>query len=74
MIGQPRSLATVDKDAKGNYLISARHCHAVYYVDKDSGDILWTLNGMNSSFAMGNGTTFEWQHHARWHTNDTQIR
>lgn len=64
---------SIEKDNSGNYLISSRHCHAVYYVQGSTGDILWTLNGMNSSFTMGNGTTFEWQHDARFHGNTSRI-
>ncbi|KAL0070516.1 hypothetical protein AAF712_002349 [Marasmius tenuissimus] len=63
---------SVDKDGSGNYLVSSRHCHAVYYVDGKSGDILWRLGGKNSSFNMGDGTLFSWQHEARW-VGDNQI-
>lgn len=56
-------LNSVEKDPQGNFLISSRHCHAVYYVHPN-GTILWTLGGKNSTYA---GTTFAWQHDARWH-------
>ena len=32
--------------------------------------MLWRLNGKNSNFAMGKGTRFYWQHHARPHGNE----
>lgn len=64
---------SIEKDDLGNYLISSRHCHALYYVSGANGTILWTMNGKNSSLAMGEGSTFEWQHHARWENNMTQI-
>ncbi|KAL7412593.1 ASST-domain-containing protein [Mrakia frigida] len=64
---------SVDKDSAGNYLISSRHCHALYYVDGSSGDVLWTLGGNASSFVQGDGTEFEWQHDGRWRNNETQI-
>ncbi|KAJ3822750.1 ASST-domain-containing protein [Lentinula raphanica] len=57
---------SIEKDDAGNYLISSRHCWTVYYLDGTNGDILWKMGGKNSSFAMGNGTEFSWQHHARW--------
>ncbi|KAL0058749.1 hypothetical protein AAF712_014557 [Marasmius tenuissimus] len=57
---------SIDKDARGNYLISPRHCNALYYVDGRSGEILWKLGGKNSSFEMGEGTDFAYQHDARW--------
>jgi len=63
---------SIEKDSFGNYLISSRHCWTVYYVDGTSGDIIWSMGGMNSSFAMGNGTSFSFQHHTRWvDLNDT---
>ncbi|KAE9404723.1 hypothetical protein BT96DRAFT_813147 [Gymnopus androsaceus JB14] len=57
---------SIEKDSYGNYLISSRHCWAVYYLDGTSGDVIWSMGGKNSSFTMGNGTSFSWQHHARW--------
>lgn len=66
---------SVDKDAAGNYLVSSRHMHAVYYVSGASGEVLWTLGGNNSSFTStsddANATTFYWQHDARWRANQT---
>ncbi|KAI5118407.1 hypothetical protein M0805_002859 [Coniferiporia weirii] len=64
---------SVDKDVDGNYLISCRHFHQLYKIDKDSGDIVWRMGGMRSDFTMGNGTNYEWQHHARWVDNYTTI-
>jgi len=56
----------------GNYLISSRHCFGLYFINGTSGDIIWQMGGDNSSFTMGNGTEYSWQHHARWVTkNDT---
>jgi len=62
----------VNKDDFGNYLISSRHCHSIYYVGSD-GNIIWNIGGMNSSVTMNNGTTFAWQHDVRWQNNQTQI-
>ncbi|ODO07950.1 hypothetical protein I350_03532 [Cryptococcus amylolentus CBS 6273] len=64
---------SIEKDVSGNYLISSRHCHAIYQISPEDGSILWTINGQNSSFTMGTNTTFEWQHDARWRNNYTQI-
>jgi hypothetical protein len=64
---------SIEKDSKGNFLIDSRHCHAAYYVSGETGEILWTLGGRNSSFAQGEGTAFYYQHDARWHANETQI-
>ena len=51
----------------GDYLISARNTWAVYKVEPRHGQVLWRLNGKQSDFAMGTGTTFAWQHDARCH-------
>lgn len=56
---------SVAKDSKGNYLVSARHYSTIYYISP-AGKIIWQLGGRNSSFAMGEGATFHYQHDARW--------
>ena len=62
---------SVDEEANGDLLISARNTHAVYEIDKKTGAVLWTLGGKHSSFAMGPGTTFAWQHDARRQSDGT---
>jgi arylsulfotransferase ASST len=49
----------------GNLIISARNTCAVYKVARRSGELLWRLGGKRSSFQMGPGARFWWQHHAR---------
>ena len=49
----------------GNLLISARDTCAVYEISRATGKVIWTLGGKYSSFTMGPGTTFWWQHDAR---------
>jgi arylsulfotransferase ASST len=49
----------------GNLIISARNTCAVYKVARPSGKLLWRLGGKRSSFQMGAGATFWFQHHAR---------
>jgi hypothetical protein len=61
---------SVDRDSKGNYVISARHCKAVYYIDGSTGEILWKLGGKNSTFTMGENTHFAFQHDARFRNDD----
>jgi hypothetical protein len=55
----------------GNLLISARHTWAVYKIDKLTGRIVWTLGGKHSSFTIGRGAHFEWQHDARMQPDGT---
>jgi hypothetical protein len=56
---------SIDEEPDGNFLISARNTSAVYEIDPKTGAILWRLGGKKSSFAMGRGTSFAWQHDAR---------
>ena len=56
---------SIAEDADGNLLISARNTWTVYKVDRESGRVLWRLNGKKSDFTMGAGSHFYWQHDAR---------
>jgi hypothetical protein len=56
---------SIDVDADGNFLISARNTWALYKVSRRTGKVLWRLGGKKSDFAMGPGTSFAWQHDAR---------
>ena len=49
----------------GNLIISARNTCTVYKIARPGGKLLWLLGGKRSSFQMGRGATFWWQHHAR---------
>jgi hypothetical protein len=58
---------SIDVDADGNLLVSARNTWAVYKIDRASGEVIWRLGGKRSDFRMGAGTSFSWQHDARHH-------
>jgi hypothetical protein len=64
---------SVDKDAEGNYVVSGRHMSAVYKISGRDGHVIWQLGGHHSSFTdlseSGRATNFQWQHHARLHTD-----
>jgi hypothetical protein len=62
---------SVDEEPDGNLLVSARNTHAVYEIDKRTGKVLWRLGGKRSSFRMGPGTSFAWQHDARRQADGT---
>ncbi|KAL4999395.1 ASST-domain-containing protein [Aspergillus recurvatus] len=69
-------LHSVDKDAKGNYLISALHTDHLTYLDGRTGEIIWRLGGNHSHFndlSMGRASTFAWPHDARFHNDDKAI-
>lgn len=58
-------LNSIQQLPNGNLLISGRNTWAVYEISRRTGDVIWTLGGKYSSFRMGSGTAFEWQHDAR---------
>ena len=67
-------LNSVEKDDRGNYLISARYSHSLFYINGNSSETVWTLGGKNSSFedlSGGNASSIKRQHHARWSTIGT---
>lgn len=57
---------SVDKDKQGNYLLSARDACTVHKVNGTDGSIIWRLDGKRSSFKLGKGVKFCFQHHARF--------
>ena len=62
---------SVDLEPNGDLLVSARNTHAVYEVNENTGAIVWQLGGKQSTFAMGDGTNFAWQHDARRQSDGT---
>jgi len=67
-------LNSIDVDAQGNLLVSARDLDAVWYIDKASGSIVWKMGGAAYSkdgaqliAVVGDPEgTFNHQHDARW--------
>lgn len=69
---------SIEKDPKGNYLISSRYASTVTYIDGRTGEILWNLGGRRNSFrdisAHANASiSFFCQHMPRWADNYTAI-
>jgi Arylsulfotransferase (ASST) len=58
-------LNSIEPVAGGRVLVSARDTCAVYEIDRASGRIVWTLGGKASSFRLGPGARFWFQHDAR---------
>jgi len=48
----------------GSLLVSARNTSTVYKISRSTGQVAWQLGGKRSSFAMGPGARFWFQHHA----------
>jgi EmrB/QacA subfamily drug resistance transporter len=53
------SIELVGKDA---FLVSMRDTWAAYLVNIGTGKIQWTLGGKKSTFKLGPGADFQWQH------------
>ena len=62
-------LNSIQQLSNGRLIISARDAFAVYAIDEATGRIVWELGGKHSSFSMGPGASFEWQHDATLHNN-----
>lgn len=56
---------SVNLDRDGDFLMSARNTWGVYKIDRESGRIRWRLGGKRSTFELGRGVRFAWQHDAQ---------
>jgi Arylsulfotransferase (ASST) len=57
---------SIDPGFAGDVLLSARSTSALYDVDIHSGGVRWRLGGKRSSFTLGAGAAFYWQHDAEF--------
>jgi hypothetical protein len=64
---------SIQLDDDGNLLISSRNTWAVYKLSHRTGAVLWTLGGKRSSFRMGPGTSFAFQHDVRSAAPDDKL-
>lgn len=58
-------LNSIELLPEGNFLISARNTWGVYKLSAHTGAVLWRLGGKKSTFALGPGARFAYQHDAR---------
>jgi hypothetical protein len=56
---------SVQVDTDGNLIVSGRNTWAAYKVNRRTGVVMWILGGRRSSFKMGPGTGFAFQHDVR---------
>lgn len=56
---------SLNRDADGGVLVSARNTWAVYDIDGRTGQVVWRLGGKKSSFSEAPGTRTAWQHDPR---------
>ncbi len=61
----------IDLVGDGTFVVSMRDTWAAYLVDIASGRIEWTLGGRRSSFRLGPGAAFEWQHDVKLQPGST---
>jgi outer membrane protein assembly factor BamB len=57
-------------DAHGNLLISARNTWALYQINAHTGAVIWRLAGKKTTFKLGPGVAFAYQHNALWLAKD----
>jgi hypothetical protein len=62
----PESGAGTGADQPGQVLLSSRNTWTLYDVNMHTGSIDWRLGGSHSSFKLGAGTRFYWQHDSEW--------
>lgn len=53
-------------DGAGNVLVSARNTWALYDTNHETGAVMWRLGGKGSTFSLGGGVPFAYQHNATW--------
>lgn len=63
----PFHLNSIQQLPGGKVLISMRNTWGVYEIDQKTGHVVWQLGGKRSSFKVGAGAHFEWQHDAELH-------
>lgn len=49
----------------GDVLVSMRNTWAVYLINPRTDHVIWTLGGKDSTFKVGKGAKFDWQHDAQ---------
>lgn len=65
---------SIDKDLKGNFMVSSRYMSCISYIDGQNGQVIWRLGGKNNSFedfSDGAATNISWQHHAQFLDGNT---
>jgi hypothetical protein len=67
-------LNSVEKDDKGNYLISSRYLCALFYINGIGGSVIWQMNGQMDEYKFqgyrNNTFSFAFQHHSRFHSRN----
>jgi hypothetical protein len=64
---------SVQEDDDGNLIVSGRNTWAAYKVNHATGAVMWTLGGKHSTFKLGPGASFAFQHHVRVRAQDDAV-
>lgn len=65
---------SIEKDNRGDYIISSRYCSTVYKISGQDGSIIWRLNGKSSDFTLVNFPNgFAFQHDPRILSQDGPV-
>ena len=59
-------LNSVDPGNSGNVLVSMRNTWALYDIDQHTGGFIWQIGGKHTTFHLGSGVRFYWQHDAEF--------
>ena len=62
---------SIDLVGSDKLLVSMRNTWAAYLIDLNTGAIEWTLGGKHSSFKLGPGADFQWQHDVKMQSDST---
>jgi hypothetical protein len=62
----PGPTGTAISSQPSEVLLSSRNSWTLYNIDLHTGAIIWRLGGSHSSFKLGAGTRFYWQHDSEW--------
>jgi hypothetical protein len=61
-------LNSIDIDpSDSNLIVSFRHTNSIVKLDRQTGQILWTLGGKEDQFGLTSDQAFVFQHHVRMH-------
>lgn len=58
-------LNSIDVDADGHLLVSARNTSTIYKIHRKTGEVLWRLGGKKSDFSVDSAASFAFQHDVR---------
>ena len=64
---------SIQQDTDGNLIVSSRDTFAAYKINHNTGQVMWILGGKRSSFQMGRGARFAFQHDVRVYDNDSTV-